>query len=417
VTDAGRAGRLPALFISRARAAICGYMVLLAVLGDRHLGYYPVAAWTLTLVIAGYAALILVLRWRRSDRPWVTWTLIGVDTILIAVLAGLTGGGQSPFAPILLLVVMAVAIRFGFRRAAVALGWTVPILVTLIVLVPRPARPGDQRARDALWWTGHLTAAAVLAGVLSDRLDLAHRRRSQAESDAAVERRRLDLERDLRRRLEALDEGRRAFLSSLLHEFRPSVASVWTLARALRRDEEELTAGERTEMLERVDGYAHHLDAVLRELAEVLTSESLDAEHRLHRADIYLPRLVGEAAALSGFPVDRVVTRSQPGDNIVRSDPDKCLRLLVKLLEEAARNAPPEVVIEVDIHRRDDMLELCVTPVGAAQEDSLPGGHPPNPPGLGLWIATRLAEAMGGGLAAEPGAGGQGAVRAWLRVF
>ena len=423
MSNDGRAGRLPALFISRARAAICGYTVLLAVLGDRHLGYYPVAAWTLTLVAAGYAALILVLRWRRSHRPWVTWTLIGVDTVLIAVLAGLTGGGQSPFAPILLLVVMAVAIRFGFRRAAVALGWTVPILVTLIVLVPRPARPGDQRARDALWWTGHLTAAAVLAGVLSDRLDLAHRRRSEAESDAAVERRRLDLERDLRRRLESLDEERRAFLSSLLHEFRPSVASVSTLARALRRDDEELTAGERTEMLERVDGYAHHLDVVLREVAEVLTSESLDAEHRLHRADIYLPRLVGEAAALSGLPPARGVTRSQPGDNIVRSDPDKCLRVLVKLLEEAARHAPPEVVIEVDIRRSvaapaalvggappvpraDEVLELCVTPVGVDQEES-----------LGLWIATRLAEAMGGGLAAEPGADGRGAVRAWLRIF
>src|SRR5207302_1513418 len=127
-----------------------------------------------------------------------------------------------------------------------ALVWTVPILVTLIVLVPRPARPGDQRARDALWWTGHLTAGAVLAGVLSDRLDLAHRRRSQAEADAAVERGRLDLERDLRHRLEALYEDRRAFLSSLLHEFRPSVASLSTLARALRRDEEELTAEERT---------------------------------------------------------------------------------------------------------------------------------------------------------------------------
>src|SRR5207237_10904838 len=139
----------------------------------------------------GYATLILLARWRGSARAWGTWTLIGVDPILIAVLAGITGGGQSPFAPILLLVVVAVAIRFGLRRAAVALGWTVPILVSLIVLVPRPARPGDQRARDALWWTGHLTAGAVLAGVLSDRLDLAHRRRSQAEADAAIERRRL----------------------------------------------------------------------------------------------------------------------------------------------------------------------------------------------------------------------------------
>ncbi len=398
-----RAGRLPALFISRVRAAVGGYMVLLAVLGDPHLGYYPVAAWALLLTAVGYAVLILVVRWRRSARAWLVMVLIGVDTVLIAVLAGVTGGGQSPFAPVLLLVVIAVAIRFGLRRAATALAWTVPILVTLILLVPTPARAGDQRARDALWWTGHLVAGAVLAGVLSDRLDLAHRRRSQAEADAAVERQRLDLERDLRRRLESLDEDRLAFLSSLLHEFRPSVASLTTLARALRRDEQELTVDERTELLERVDNHAHHLDVVLREVAEVLTSQSLDAEHRLHQADIYLPRLVGEAAALSGLPPERIVTRSQPGDNLVRSDPDKCLRVLLKLLEEAGRRAPADEVIEVDIHRRDGVLELCVTPSGMGQEDS-----------LGLWIAARLAEAMGGGLSAEPGAGGRGTVRAWL---
>jgi signal transduction histidine kinase len=407
----GRSGRLPAWFISRVRAAVGGYMVLLAVLGDRHLGYYPVAAWTLMLTAAAYAALILVLRWRRSARRWVTWTLIGVDTVLIAVLAGITGGGQSPFAPILLLVVIAVAIRFGFRRAAVALGWTVPLLVVLIVLVPEPSRSGDQRARDAAWWTGHLIAGAVLAGVLADRLELAHRRRSQAESDAAVERGRLDLERDLRRRLEALDEGRRAFLTSLLHEFRPSVASLSTLARALRRDEEDLTAEERTQMLDRIDTHAHHLDVVLREVAEVLTSESLDAEHRLHQADIYLPQLVGEAAALSGLAADRVVIRSQQGENVIRSDPDKALRVLAKLLEEADRRGPPDGVIEVDIRRLDEILEVGVTPGGAGRDDSLPGGQPPNPPGLGLWIAARLAEAMGGGLATD-----EGTLRAWLRT-
>ena len=382
-------------------------MLLLAVTGDPHLGYYPVPAWILLCTAVGYAVAILVLRWRRSPRSWVVWVLIAFDTVLIATLAGLTGGGQSPFAPVLLLVVIAVAIRFGLRRAALSLAWTVPLLVTLIVLVPQPARPGGARARDALWWTGYLTAGAVLAGVLADRLEVAHRRRSLAEADAAVERQRLDLERDLRRRLEALDEGRRAFLASLLHEFRPSVASLSTLARALRRDSGaspaspeagELSTEERAELLERVEGYAHHLDIVLREVAEVLTSESLDAEHRLHQADIYLPQLVGEAAALAGLPAERVATRSQPGDNVVRSDPDKCLRVLVKLLEEAGRRAPPEAVIEVDIHRRDGVVELCVTPGGTGDEDS-----------LGLWIAARLAEALGGGVA--PGPDG---LRAWL---
>ena len=403
-----RAGRLPALFISRVRAAVGGYMLLLAVLGDPHLGYYPVAAWTLLLTAVGYAVLILVVRWRRSARPRVVWFLIGVDTVLIAVLAGVTGGAQSPFAPVLMLVVIAVAIRFGLRRAAAALGWTIPLLVALIVLVPRPARAGGQRARDALWWTGDLTAAAVLAGVLSDRLDLAHRRRSQAEADAAVERQRLDLERQLRRRLESLDEGRRAFLSSLLHEFRPPVASLSTLARALRRDEDELSAGERTELLERVDGHAHHLDVVLREVAEVLTSQSLDAEHRLHQADIYLPHLVGEAAALAGLAPDRVVTRSRPGDNVVRSDPDKALRVLVKLLEDAGRRAAPGAVIEVAVGRRDGMLELSLASAASDDAGRSDAGQG-DADSLGLWIAARLAEAMGGGLSAE-----DGVVRAWF---
>ena len=400
MTDPDRAGRLPAWFISRVRAAVGVYMVALAASGDPALGHYPVLAWTLMLTAALYAAAVVVLRWRRSAREWVVWALIAVDTVLIATLAGVTGGGQSPFAPILLLVVIAVAIRFGLRRAAAALGWTVPLLVLLIVLVPEPARPGEQRARDALWWTGHLTAGAVLAGVLADRLEFAHRRRASAESAAAVERGRVELERDLRHRLEALDTGRRAFLTSLLHEFRPSVASLSTLARALRRDEEALTPQEQTDILDRIDSYAHHLDVVLREVAEVLTSESLDAEHRLHQADIYLPQLVGEAAALSGLGPDRVLTHSKPGNNVIRSDPDKALRVLVKLLEEAGRRVGPDTPIEVTISRCDEGLEVRVTPGGGDEDES-----------LGLWIAARLAEAMGGGLATEPGA-----LRAWLRT-
>ena len=64
-----RAGRLPALFISRVRAAVGAYMLLLAVTGDPHLGWYPVVAWVLLCAAVGYAVVILVLRWRRSAPP------------------------------------------------------------------------------------------------------------------------------------------------------------------------------------------------------------------------------------------------------------------------------------------------------------------------------------------------------------
>jgi K+-sensing histidine kinase KdpD len=255
------------------------------------------------------------------------------------------------------------------------------------------------------------TPEAVLAGDLSDPLDLSHRRRAQAESEAEAERQRLEMERVLRRRLVGLDDARRAFLSALLHEFRPSVSSLSALSRALRRDEHDLAPEERAEMLERMDGSAHHLDAVLREVAEVLVSESLDVRHRTELADVYLPQLVGTAATMSGLPIGRLAVRGEADASLVRTDSDKCLRVLVKALEEAVRHCPPDGDVDVHVSRRGEMAEVYVS-VRRDQPDTAQPDEPA--PSLGLWIASRLAESMGGGLACEAQAGGGLAVRAWF---
>ncbi|MGH8972012.1 MAG: sensor histidine kinase [Acidimicrobiia bacterium] len=397
--------KLPTLFISRVRAGVGAYMVLLGILGDEHFRWYPRAAWALTLFATGYAVVVLLVLHRRGHRPlpgWVSWAMCVFDTTIIAVLAGLTGGGQSPFAPVLLLVVIALALRFNLRRGLAAVGWTAPLLAALILFVPEPDRPDPERAREALWWMGHLTAGAVLAGVLSDRLNLAHRRRAQAESEAEVERARGEMERVLRRRLEDLDGARREFLSALLSEFRPSVSSLSTLSRALRRDGEDLAGSERDGMLERMDGCAHHLDTVLREVAEVLISESIDAGQRVERVDVYLPQLVGRAATMAGLALDRLTVHCPPEVSLVRTDADKCLRVVVKLVEEAMRAAPPAGPVEVHLSRQGDVAEVRVR--GGA-------GLPGPASGLGLWIASRLAEAMGGGLASDGPT-----VRAWFPV-
>ena len=225
-------------------------------------------------------------------------------------------------------------------------------------------------------------------------------------------------------------EARREFLSALLQEFRPSVSSLSTLSRALRRDGEELAPSERAGMLERMDGCAHHLDTVLREVAEVLVSESLNAAHRTERVDVYLPQLVGTAATMSGLALDRLTVNCQPDVSLVRTDSDKCLRILVKLLEEAMRNSSPDDGIEVHLSRR-------APGPGCPRENEGPGcprenegpGRPrddemgeirvlargcPAASSLGLWIASRLAEAMGGGLECEARPDGGGAMRAWF---
>lgn len=398
--------RLPAYFVSRVRAAVGAYMVLLGLSGDDHFDWYPEAAWTLVLVAFAYAVGVLVFLARPGRKPlpgWTSWVMCAVDTTIIATLAGLTGGADSPFAPVLLLVLIAIAIRSNLRRGLAALSWTAPLLAVLILAVPEPSRPAGDRVRDALWWTGHLTAAAVLAGVLSDRLDLAQRRRTQAESEAEAEHRRLEMERLLRRRLEDLDDARREFLTALLHEFRPSVSSLSTLSRALRRDEHDLDPEERAGMLVRMDGSAHHLDTVLREVADVLVSESLDSRHRGDLADVYLPQLVGTAATMAGLSPDRLVTRCEPGVSLVRADSDRCLRILVKVLEEAARTSPGTEAVEVAVSRAGELAEIVVldrrpTPGDGSARRDPPAGPPVS---LGLWLASRLAEGMGGSLVAE----------------
>jgi len=82
--------------------------------------------------------------------------------------------------------------------------------------------------------------------------------------------------------------------------------------------------------------------------------------------------------------------------------------VLVKLLEDAGRRAAPGAVIEVAVGRRDGMLELSLASAASDDAGRSDAGQG-DADSLGLWIAARLAEAMGGGLSAE-----DGVVRAWF---
>jgi two-component system, OmpR family, sensor histidine kinase KdpD len=93
------------------------------------------------------------------------------------------------------------------------------------------------------------------------------------------------------------------------------------------------------------------------------------------------------------------------------------LRVVVNLIENAAKFSPEGSTIGLSAERRDDWIRITVADCGqgvpAGEEERIfeafyrPAGQPDTGgAGLGLSIARRMAEAQGGTVRYEPRAGG-----------
>jgi K+-sensing histidine kinase KdpD len=286
------------------------------------------------------------------------WATIAIAIVSIVGLAALTGGTWVPFLPILLLLLVAVAIRFYQRR--------------------------DQAEAHA---------------------------RVQAHAEAT---RKAEEER-LRQRLEAIDQARMNFLQALAHDFRTPIASLEALARALDRPADGLSAEERSTMLELVESHARQLGSMLEEIQEVANTQSLGSELRVEVTDVYMPELIGRAAASAGVPEDRLAMAIDPGLNALRTDDHKMRRILTYLLDNANKHSPADEPLEVRLRRSGRSVQLAVLDRGPgippelaarALEKLVVFGHHRSS-GLGMWVVAQFVAALGGSVAldARPGGG------------
>ncbi|HVW31770.1 MAG TPA: hypothetical protein VHL53_04455, partial [Acidimicrobiia bacterium] len=219
--------------ISWIRVAMGVSMVSVLGTGD-NMRWYRTPAWTILLAACAYswAALYWVAREARRGRVSnaTAITLSALDGGIVMALTGLTGLWTSPMLPILVLVVFTFGIRYSLRQTVTVAVVTSAALVAVILAVPRPDFDRAERVRMAAWWSWMVISGGVLAGVLSHAAELAHRKRAQAVAAAEAEHRRLDEERALRQRLEAIDEARKDFLHALAHDFRTPIASLEALS-------------------------------------------------------------------------------------------------------------------------------------------------------------------------------------------
>ena len=405
------------------RVAMGVSMITVLVAGNS-MRYYPTPAWTVLLCALAYSWVALVWVFREAGRGRVSnataYTLSVLDGGIIITLTGLTGLWTSPMLPILVLVVFTFGVRFGVGQTLAVAIVAAAILVAVILAVPEPDFDHGERVRMAAWWTWMIVSGGVLAGVLSHAADLAHRKRAKAEAAAQAEHRRLDEERALRQRLEAIDEARKDFLHALAHDFRTPIASLEALSQALGWEQHPLSDAERAEVISLIQSHAVQLGAMLQEVREVAITESLGAPQRIEASDLFMPELIRSAASAAGLAADRVATSIDPGLKVLHSDSRKIFRILTNLLENAAKHSPAKERIEVRLAWRKEMVELAVLDRGPGIPPELTsealqkwvsfGQHRSS--GLGMWIVAQFIAALDGEINVDARPGGGLIVRA-----
>ena len=227
-----------------------------------------------------------------------------------------------------------------------------------------------------------------------------------------VERLRLSDEAEHAQALREADELKDALLASVSHDLRTPLTTIKALAHDLR-----LEGHERAATIE------DEADRLNRFVADLLDLSRLDGGAlRVHPDVNAAEDLVGAAlqrvaGMLRGHDVRVALDTTEPL-LLGRFDLAHSVRIVVNLIENAAKYSPPGSAIDLRVERIGHELLLAVAdrgpgiPAGEEQRIFEPFYRPSGPAadvggaGLGLSIARRMAEAQGGTVGYEPRDGG-----------
>ncbi len=220
------------------------------------------------------------------------------------------------------------------------------------------------------------------------------------------------LVRDVTREAE-LERLRGDFVAQVSHELRTPLTPIRGYIQLLMRREQRMTEQQRTEALESMLERTDHLSGLVEDLLLVTQVERGDLDGLLEPAvvevDAVLQRVVDDLAAR--FPGRHLEVRGGSGLPPVAADPDRLRQAVTAVADNALRygevDPPPSLVARAE----EDGVVIEVSDHGpgvpASQQDRIfdrfqrledPLTMRTSGVGLGLFIARRLTEAMGGRL-------------------
>lgn len=364
-----------------------------------------------------YAMACLVLSTRREEAsPWGRAVTLAIDVALIAAWIEVTGGGRSEFWTLYLIVIAAVALRFGIvETVGVAVGLSVLLLAQLV-------------EHGALWTSRLyrptlLLVAGFAIGVLS--LQRADQRQKRFEMEAIAESRarQLGRERAEVERLRKVDLARTEFVGVAAHELRTPLAAILGVLSTLKEHGAVLEDGVRVGLIDGAEAQAERLTRLVEDLLTV--SRIQDGVLRLSMEPVDLRDLIVDAARASST-AERLRLEPDTPSRVV-CDADAIVRVLTNLFDNARKYSPegtPITVavssdarrVAVDVHDAgggiaEEDREAIFERFRRAEETEASGT------GLGLYISRGLVRAHGGEL--DVGDAPEGGTRFtfWLPVL
>ncbi len=226
--------------------------------------------------------------------------------------------------------------------------------------------------------------------------------------------RRLRQSREQEKRLRALTRSQDEFISVVSHELRTPVSGVLGFLQTSLDHWEVMSDDDRHSAVRRAFTNARRLQAMTRDVLDTESIESGRFGYVRHPMD--LADEVRTAVEAFGSGLEDNVTLTVPDTPVMMDgDPDRIQQVLANLLDNARKNAPSEIPIEVSLEQHDHMARLVV-------EDHGPGIDPDQlerifdkfvrgragtvtGTGLGLYISRRIVDAHEGRIWAESNPG------------
>jgi signal transduction histidine kinase len=398
---------------------ICVLAVVVVIfLGSAGIREEAGSAAVMVLVCAGvyaFASLVISTRGEGSSVPGRGVTL-ALDVALVTAWVMATGGGGSEFWTLYLIVIVAVALRFGIVE-------TVGVALALAVLNVVLLAQGGGMWTLRLYRPTLLLVAGFAVGVLS--LQRVDQRQKRAEMEAIAEStaRQLGRERAEVERLRKVDLARTEFVGVAAHELRTPLAAILGVLTTLKDHGAALNDEVRLELIEGAEGQAERLSRLVEDLLTV--SRIQDGVLRLAMVPVEAIDLIADAARASGTR-DRLRTDVEPTGPVV-CDADAIVRVLTNLFDNARKYAPADTPIVISVTADDRRARFEVRDAGRgvaeadrdaiferfrrADDSGAPGA------GLGLYISRGLVRAHGGEFEVGEAPEGGASFAFWLPVI
>jgi K+-sensing histidine kinase KdpD len=349
-------------------------------------------------------------RWPLGWR-WLLW--LAILGLVTAALIEVRGDLDQAHVTLIYLVVVLGGSASGGRALGIVLACSSFLVIDYFLQTPYGTL-AIEKGPDWLVLVAFLVTATVATQLLARAEAGAEAARQRAvEIDVlAAERVRLVAEAEHAEALREADRLKDALLASVSHDLRTPLTTIKALAHDIA------TAGdERAAVIEQQADRLNHMVADLLDLSR-LNAGGMSMEPEINAAEDLVGAAIQQAAgALRGREVRTALAWSEPVP-VGRFDFVHSLRILVNLLENAAKYSPADTPIDIGMAHQGEWLALSVADRGRGvppQERERifapfyrPAGVSPDSggAGLGLAIARRLAEAQGGTLAYAEREGG-----------